>query len=564
MPKCSTCALVAVRADGGHCKACLANAQKNTFLENSVLGYLKQNEDLKLYTYADKAIPCAPTKRRPDFCYVLPDRVVILEVDEHEHRYNTPECETRRELELLDAVPADKHLVIVRFNPNPKRSDFWSAFDRLGSKLREAFVTDDVKYTDDGIHRIFINYSTARKRKLAQTATADQLNALRLGPGARAPETDAPNLPPKLFDTHKAAALYVLEIYGDRIKRASDGWLFVRNDNHLWLSDPPLDDETDNGDTIARKTVLELVLSLDITVCSDWVDPIESDITNIETTRYIRDSVVLHCVVDDNFPHRLWSSTLGKICFLDGVYTFATRRFSPYKDAPDVYTAVQIQRKFPRERNYLLEREVRDRLLNPVFNDDKAFQRTFMLELSRGLAGCFEDKRFIFTACKQNSGQDSIRKICFNAAGPYIEDVATGKNARIVFSDTWPERVVSSKNAHHKIDANLDVSRSKLFMFSASHPEVLESAYFEGYLQYFTFPNMFVSENRYNHNLQTGINSNYRLAIEPEFLSREDVGDAFLNLLFDAYSTQKKIPRRHDLHVLFRRRRSIPSAPRER
>ena len=190
------CTLVAVRADGGQCKACLANAQKITFLEDTVRIYLKLYEDLKQYTYVDNAIPHAPAESLLDFCYVLPDRVVILEVDENEHRYNTPERETRRQLELLNAVPADKHLVIVRFNPNPKRSDMWPAIEQLGSKLREAFVTDDVKKTDDGIHRIFINYSTARKRKLAQTAAADQLNALRSGPGARAPDSTAPDQVP--------------------------------------------------------------------------------------------------------------------------------------------------------------------------------------------------------------------------------------------------------------------------------------------------------------------------------------------------------------------------------
>lgn len=184
MTLCNVCHFVRVGIEGAICATCSKNERKNTFLENTVKEYLSKHPDLALYTFADKSIPCATTKRRPDFCYVLPDRVVILEVDENEHRYNTLECETRREHELLDAIPSEKHLVIVRFNPNPSRGDMWAAFERLGEKLRHAFITDDVKYTDDGIHRIYLNYSSGRKRKLTRAMHEDQQKALKEGGNA--------------------------------------------------------------------------------------------------------------------------------------------------------------------------------------------------------------------------------------------------------------------------------------------------------------------------------------------------------------------------------------------
>ena len=181
MPPCVNCQRTNVGTPDAQCAACSKSAVKNTFLENTVKQYLNQHADLALYTHADKALPCAPTRRRPDFYYVLEDRVVVLEVDESEHRYNTTECETRREYELLYAIPPEKRLVIVRFNPNPSRSDMFQAFERLGTKLRQSFVTDDVKYTDDGILRIFINYTSARKRKLASAVAEDQRKALKSG-----------------------------------------------------------------------------------------------------------------------------------------------------------------------------------------------------------------------------------------------------------------------------------------------------------------------------------------------------------------------------------------------
>jgi sugar-specific transcriptional regulator TrmB len=161
------------------CADCARNQNKTAFLENTVAQFLLQDEALAHWSYRDRKLPCATSRRRPDFCYVLPDRTVILEVDESEHCYNTPECENRRMTEIQDDAPPGTYIVIVRFNPNPKRGDVWSAFETLAAKLKHAFVTDDVKYEPDGIHRIYINYSDGRKRKLTGAMAEDQRKALR-------------------------------------------------------------------------------------------------------------------------------------------------------------------------------------------------------------------------------------------------------------------------------------------------------------------------------------------------------------------------------------------------
>lgn len=78
--------------------------------------YLHQHENLCHYSYRDEPLPCAPTRRRPDFTYVLPTHIVILEVDEYAHKFYNRECECVRILELSEQARG-LPISVIRFNP---------------------------------------------------------------------------------------------------------------------------------------------------------------------------------------------------------------------------------------------------------------------------------------------------------------------------------------------------------------------------------------------------------------------------------------------------------------
>ena len=71
---------------------------------------------LQGYSYHDKVIPCGLSRKRPDFVYVLEDRLVILEVDEDAHRHYNRDCEIVRVNELVTDARGTP-LVLLRFNP---------------------------------------------------------------------------------------------------------------------------------------------------------------------------------------------------------------------------------------------------------------------------------------------------------------------------------------------------------------------------------------------------------------------------------------------------------------
>lgn len=77
--------------------------------------FLNENS-LGSYSYYDETLPCSPNRRRPDFVWVLEDRIVILEVDEDAHRFYNRECEVSRVTELMEQTRG-LPLVLIRFNP---------------------------------------------------------------------------------------------------------------------------------------------------------------------------------------------------------------------------------------------------------------------------------------------------------------------------------------------------------------------------------------------------------------------------------------------------------------
>ena len=180
---CARCNLTKVTGTRIECRPCGDDTSKHKGFEWQVRKFLEDHEDLKHFTYTDTALPCAAKNasnvRRADFVFVLKDRVVILEVDENEHRYNIPECERKREQQLADSVTEGMYVVIIRYNPMAKGVPWMQNLVKLARVLREAFVTEEVKLANDGIHRVYVGYQMASIRKIDAAYEEVQKAALK-------------------------------------------------------------------------------------------------------------------------------------------------------------------------------------------------------------------------------------------------------------------------------------------------------------------------------------------------------------------------------------------------
>ena len=175
-PLCSVCEFMETTPGQALCSVCTAHRSKKRRQEFNTMEFLMEQEDLRNFSQMNTKIACSPSAERPDFMWVLPDRVVLLEVDEHQHKYSTSAtCEREREYRIADSLRREqKHIVLVRFNPDQKNVSPWKMYDTLGKAVRDAFVTDDCRFAEDGILRRYIGYDRGRVRSIEREYSISQ------------------------------------------------------------------------------------------------------------------------------------------------------------------------------------------------------------------------------------------------------------------------------------------------------------------------------------------------------------------------------------------------------
>ena len=91
---------------------------------------------------------CHESRTRPDLCWILPDRIVHLEIDEHSHVDYEVACELKKNDAAnwgFDTREDHRPTVMVRFNPNEydKRNvSLEERCDALVDVLNRLFIND--------------------------------------------------------------------------------------------------------------------------------------------------------------------------------------------------------------------------------------------------------------------------------------------------------------------------------------------------------------------------------------------------------------------------------------
>ena len=118
------------------------------------------------WSYSNKKLPCAPTTRYPDYLFVAStEHVVLLEVDENEHRDYNASCEVARISEMMDSI-GHANLHVIRFNPNTVGVDNDTKKRRVLSVLDSAIQTNFGRFNDSGCVVQYVGYSHDRIEEL--------------------------------------------------------------------------------------------------------------------------------------------------------------------------------------------------------------------------------------------------------------------------------------------------------------------------------------------------------------------------------------------------------------
>jgi len=146
------------------------------------------------------------------------------------------------------------------------------------------------------------------------------------------------------------------------------------------------------------------------------IDKMESIVKNI----LIRDDYGT-----DDFNYKLNNSTIGKLCFNDGVYYMKDKIFKKYP-VPDVVSTIKLSYDFPEKTERVINfmKLIYNLFLGAYHEDDEEIFITSLKIHARSLGGHFKDKYWTLEYGERCSGKGLIQ-LCFTITfGCYVFELA--------------------------------------------------------------------------------------------------------------------------------------------
>lgn len=134
-----------------------------------------------------------------------------------------------------------------------------------------------------------------------------------------------------------------------------------------------------------------------------------------------------NCYMNKNFNELMYNSTLGKICFDDGVYDFKKKIFTPWKLCNDVFSPYKMKIKYKDVLNVNNEdvKRVKDKIIAACLKPD--IVDYFLHRLSRSIAGYISDKKWCVLLGFRNSGKGVIIEMLKESFGnDYVKNMNSG------------------------------------------------------------------------------------------------------------------------------------------
>ena len=189
--------------------------------------------------------------------------------------------------------------------------------------------------------------------------------------------------------------------------------MFMKKPNHTW---------TEDKYTI-KKQLLAMCLKANIVSTSTDDEgnikerPYSECVTKAEN---IIKATLAKLPETADFTKTLHTSTIGKLCFEDGVYDFPSRTFTKWADVKNVYTTIIISRPFPK-RDEAKIKEVHDRLLDTIFTHEQKVD--WLKYIARGVSGQYMDKQWAVGMGERNSGKGKLVNLCESTFGRYVNTI---------------------------------------------------------------------------------------------------------------------------------------------
>ena len=191
-PVCTVCIVSHCSKVYDDCHSCRRHKKYVNHQENEVLNFFEKHEMFPSLT--NKKGPCVvdtTNRRRADMLFFAgndKNNVVILEVDENEHKHYPVECEVARMSDIRDQYTG-RHIICIRYNPCLKKFEDnvaqasaveiireeskKEAFMAVRAALDEPLVVSEMGYT-----LRYIGYNDSRIKELSSAHSKMQTEAM--------------------------------------------------------------------------------------------------------------------------------------------------------------------------------------------------------------------------------------------------------------------------------------------------------------------------------------------------------------------------------------------------
>jgi len=128
---------------------------------------------------------------------------------------------------------------------------------------------------------------------------------------------------------------------------------------------------------------------------------------------------------DSSVEQLIFHSTLGKVCFKNGVYNFSTKTFTKWVDVRDVYTTIIIPYDYtPRDEAKIVE--VYDKIFKSIFDGHEDEGKDLIGAIANALSGQIHQKYSVVGLGHRSGGKGVITDACRYAFGDYVQIFESG------------------------------------------------------------------------------------------------------------------------------------------
>jgi hypothetical protein len=157
--KCASCNLFSVEKKGGLCSYCKPNSTaKQRTKEMKVVKYI---EDCKIEFTHNKSVGFSCGNYRPDIRIDVGTHIVIVEIDEDQHKQYDSKCEVARMLNIQQAE--GMRCVFIRYNPDTYKiaGKTFKVYEKMRHRVLEKQIRqhmENIPEEDITVYRLFYDY----------------------------------------------------------------------------------------------------------------------------------------------------------------------------------------------------------------------------------------------------------------------------------------------------------------------------------------------------------------------------------------------------------------------